>query len=357
MKKINAFTLCFIHIGCYMGAGFVSGQELWQFFGSFGVWGYAGFVLAAALFVLLGYMLMRLTQLTDSEEVDYLLVPWKKWQWLRVVCSWITPIFLFCVVVIMTAGVGALGTQVFHIPYWLGSAVFTIGICILAVFGVEGMVNAFSGFIPLLVIVTIGFAIASWTNFDTGLILTVTPCNDNPLMPNWVIAALTFVAYNLFASIGILVPVGKLVQKKSTALGGMVMSGFGLIAVAACVLTSVIVYPPARELPLPMVGVGSALRPFLGTVYGIMLFMAMFCNSLASLVAFMTHMKQQSRLIQQKEKLVLVVLGSVSWGCSLFGFADIIGVIYPVFGYISILFIGTMILHYLQLVKNKKLKA
>ncbi len=357
MKKINAFTLCFIHIGCYMGAGFVSGQELWQFFGSFGLWGYAGFLLAAALFVLLGYMLMRLTQLTDSEEVDYLLVPWKKVTWLRTICSWVTPIFLFCVVVIMTAGVGALGTQVFGLPYWLGSAVFTVGICILAMFGVEAMVNAFSGFIPILVVVTIGFAIASWTTFDTGLILTVEPCNDNPLMPNWVIAALTFVAYNLFASIGILVPVGKLVPKRSTALGGMVMSGFGLIAVAACVLTSVVVYPPARDLALPMVGVGSALRPILGTVYGVMLFMAMFCNSLASLVAFMTHMKQQSKFVLQREKLVLLVLGVVSWGCSLFGFADIIGVIYPVFGYISIVFIFTMILHFLQLYQKKKLKA
>ena len=50
MKQIKTMTLAFTYVGCFLGAGFISGQELWQFFGAFGNWGYVGFALAALLF-------------------------------------------------------------------------------------------------------------------------------------------------------------------------------------------------------------------------------------------------------------------------------------------------------------------
>ena len=50
MKQIKTFSLAFTYVGCFLGAGFISGQELWQFFGAFGNWGYVGFALAALLF-------------------------------------------------------------------------------------------------------------------------------------------------------------------------------------------------------------------------------------------------------------------------------------------------------------------
>ena len=43
MKQIKTLTLAFTYVGCFLGAGFISGQELWQFFGAFGNWGYVGF--------------------------------------------------------------------------------------------------------------------------------------------------------------------------------------------------------------------------------------------------------------------------------------------------------------------------
>lgn len=43
MKEIKTWSLAFTYVGCFLGAGFISGQELWQFFGSFGNLGYVGF--------------------------------------------------------------------------------------------------------------------------------------------------------------------------------------------------------------------------------------------------------------------------------------------------------------------------
>ena len=355
MKKTGAITLSFTYVGCFLGAGFLSGQELWQFFGSFGVWGYPGFALATALFVFFGIVLMRLTQMTEYEELDRLMVPWDNLLWLRKLSGLIASAFLFGVIVLMSAGVGALGNQLFGIPAWLGSAVFTVIVCLIAMFGVTGMINAFSALIPILVIATMLFAVGAWKNFDTGHILHIQRTNENPLMPNWFIAALTFVAYNLMGSIGIMVPVGPLFTKKKTVLLGIAMSGVELLIVAGSVLTSVATLPEASAAQLPMVAVGSKLAPFLGNCYGVLLFLGMFCNSLASLVGLMTHMSQRIAVVRNHNKGVLLVMIAVIWACSLFGFADIIGVVFPLFGYASIIFLVTMVIHFIQC--KKKLKA
>ena len=208
--------------------------------------------------------------------------------------------------------------------------------------------------IPVLTIAAVIFAICAWGKFDTTLLRNMTVVNENPLMPNWFVAALTFVAYNLLGGIGIMVPVGPLVKKKATVFGGMILSGVVLVAIAYCILSSVCIYPPAVEQQLPMVAVASGLLPILGSVYGVLLALAMFCNSLASLVGLMTHLKQKVPFVQRREKPILAVFAVVVWAGSLFGFGDIIGVFFPVFGYISIIFLVTMVVHYIQCCRKKK---
>lgn len=55
----------------------------------------------------------------------------------------------------------------------------------------------------------------SWVEFGTDGILTLPEqVHSNPLMPNWFVAALTYVAYNLLGSVGIMVPLGKYLRGK-----------------------------------------------------------------------------------------------------------------------------------------------
>ena len=51
-----------------------------------------------------------------------------------------------------------------------------------------------------------------------------------------------------------------------------------VLVVAGSVLTSLATYPEAVQAELPMVALASRLNGALGTVYGVMLLVAMFCN-------------------------------------------------------------------------------
>jgi uncharacterized membrane protein YkvI len=51
MNHISTLQFALSYVGVFLGAGFVSGQELWQFFACFGPVGLLGFLGTAALFV------------------------------------------------------------------------------------------------------------------------------------------------------------------------------------------------------------------------------------------------------------------------------------------------------------------
>lgn len=353
MDELKAGRLAMTYAGAFLGAGFVSGQELWQFFGSFGTWGYAGFVVAALLFFLFGVLLVRLTQLSGIGEMDAVLIPWNV-PWLRTLVGVIEAVFLFGMVTVMTAGAGALIVQLTGLPTWLGGLLFGAAVAASAIMGLRGMVRVFAAIVPVLVAATIVFAAIAWIRFGTAGIGGGGSVNTNPLMPNWFVAALTYVAYNLMGSIGIITPIGGLVGSKKTVYTGIGSSCLMLCGIAGSVLTSLAVHTPAAAAELPMLALACDVSPALGSLYGILLLLGMFGNSLASLVALMTYLQQKKPAVTPHRKKVLPALGFLAWAGSLGGFAGLIGVLFPIFGYISIILLVCMVIHFIQCKQKRK---
>lgn len=103
-RKIGTLRLGLTFAGCFLGAGYVSGQELWQYFGAFGAHGLLGLALAIALLGGTGVLLLRLSARTGIEAMDALIVR-ADIPWLRTLVGVLTAALLFGVVCIMTAGI------------------------------------------------------------------------------------------------------------------------------------------------------------------------------------------------------------------------------------------------------------
>ena len=121
-QKIGTLRLALTFAGCFLGAGYVSGQELWQYFGAFGARGLLGLALAIVLLGGTGVLLLRLSARTGIETMDALIVR-ADIPWLRTAVGVLTAALLFGVVCIMAAGIGALGNQMLGLPVWLGAAI------------------------------------------------------------------------------------------------------------------------------------------------------------------------------------------------------------------------------------------
>ena len=352
VKKIGPLQLGLSFAGCFLGAGYVSGQELWQFFGSFGAKGFWGLALTMLLLYAVGVVMIRLNQETGLSEVDKLIVR-RDISAVRIAVCALELVFLFGVSTIMAAGVGALMNQLFGIPTWIGCALFTVLVAVISLAGLQGMVKAFSVSVPILVGVTFLFGV-------TALVQNGMPeiprglSGSNPLMGSWFIAAISFACYNVFGSIAMVAPLGEFTKEKKTAFGGIAVGTLMLVIIALSVLISVCAEEAVIDAELPMLALASAKAPYLGIVYGILLLLAMFGTSLSSLVAFTNMLCLKSERINSNKLWLVVVYALGMFFGSLFGFGELISVIYPLFGYCSSVFIVLMVIHFIKVKKTKK---
>lgn len=74
-KKTRGLTyinVAALYVGTIMGAGFASGREGWQFFGVFGMKGYAGLTIATVLFAVIGMIISYIAATKGTDDVSTL---------------------------------------------------------------------------------------------------------------------------------------------------------------------------------------------------------------------------------------------------------------------------------------------
>lgn len=337
-KKWNAGSIGLTFAGSFLGAGYVSGQELWQFFGSFGGGGLLGVLAALALLAVFGLALMYIISRTGIAEMDAVLVPWKRLAWLRKLSSALQLILLFGVIAIMYAGGGALLEQLFSLPTWLGRTLMAVLVTLVALRGLRGAVGAFSLIVPVIVALTLIFGGMALARYGVSL-------------PAF--GAVTFAFYNFFGSVGILAPLGEAASSKRAARRGVLLGTALLLLIAYSVLLAVMAVPETADAELPMLALAYGLSRPLGYVYGVLLLLCMYGSALSMTVAITTYASARSERVEKRRGWFILALGALGYAASSVGFGDLISVVYPVFGYCSSVFIVCLLVHAAQTRKKE----
>lgn len=357
MKQLSAPRLAFLFAGCFLGAGFVSGQELWQFFGCFGPWGFAGLAVSAVLFALCGVLLIRLAQISGVRELDETVIRWNI-PWLRHLIAFFQCLFLFSVVAIMVAGGGALVHQLFpNVPAWSASLVFGVLVIGLALRGLDGVATAFSVCVPVIVVTTIAFAVAALLYFGPERFAFAQTGSDNPMLPCWQVAAVTYVAYNIFGSIGILTPFGELVPSRKRVYQGILLGTGLLVLIAVSVLVSLSFFLDSTAAEMPMLKLVCQMDRKLGYVYGLLLLFGIYGTALSCGVALETYLSLRYAPVRTHRTGFLIAMVAVAFSASLVGFGDLISAIYPVFGYLGVLSLVLIFFNWLHYRKRERAGA
>ena len=342
MKKIDTLSLSFTFAGCFLGAGFVSGQEIWQFFGAFGLMGVFGILLTFTLHFLFGIVLIKLIHNTKITDMDKIVV-WKNIAWLRVLVGIITTFFMFSILIIMSAGAGALLNRMCGMPQFVGCGLFCLLVAVAAMGGVDGMVSALSKLVPLMIVGAILIGVISLCrgnlNFNFNTV------NDNPLLQNWVFSAFTYASHNLFCTIGILAPVAMQIDKK-TVLPGIGAGSVMMFLIALSVLLGIFSEISVATSELPMLELAYNINSVFGIIYAVLLLFGMYGTSLSSIVGVVEYGELKSKVFARYKKIVIIVLSVIGWICSLFGFGDLIGIVYPISGYFGFAAILAVTIHY-----------
>jgi len=353
MKEFRTWRLALTASGCFLGAGYVSGQELWKVFGAFGLPGFWGRVLALAVQLVFVVLLLRLGQKTGITSLDRALIPGPH-PLLQQLAGIAQILFLFGVYVVMAAGAGALTRQLFPCLPGLGvpcSAQRRRSSRFAAWTGWQGVCAVL---VPGMILVSL--AISAMTIWHAGFstIGHLKPTNTNPVLPNWWIAALTYVSYNIFGAVGVLTPIGPHVPDGKTARRGSALSVLLLLLISAGILLAMAAAPESASTELPMLALADVLSPVLGYVYAALLLCGMLGTSVSFSVAISFYLVGRVPVLAPRRRLLMAGLSVLAFAGSLLGFGDLVGTVYPAFGYLGFVVMACILAHWIKVKKADK---
>ncbi len=338
--NVSVFSLAVTIAGTFIGAGFVSGQELWQFFGAFGVLGILGFILAVTIITVLSVITISYASSAKKETFEDVICS-NDTKAQKNLVSLFQYIFYIGIYIIMTSGAESLICHYFDIKKVTVGIIFCVLVSIISLIGVKGIISAFSVTIPLLVFVTAIIAIFTLSSIP----VCFRSVNDNSLISNWFVSALVFVSYNFFAGIGVFASVARLVNTKKKLFGASVLGCVFLLIIGVCVITT-ISFIKTETSDLPMLEAAELLSPYLSTIYAVLLVCAMFGGAISSLFPIVESIKSKNIFDNKTLAVITSLISAVTVILSLFGFSNLIGTVYPIFGYIGFVVIIVVIYNF-----------
>ncbi|MCY0878132.1 MAG: transporter [Firmicutes bacterium] len=262
------------YVGAVVGAGFASGQEIFQFFTRFGVKGSLGLAVAGALFLFLGYLALERGRREQPEGLAPLLANVYPW-WAVRGAEGLSLAFLVIGLAVVAAGGGAAMAGLFQWPPWLGGWVTLALVIVLTARGTRAILQANAVLVPfLLVMVAAVAARAALSPIPPGRM-----SGDS----SWLLSALLYVSYNIFTGIMVLVGVGAHLRSRWESAAAAAGGAFLLTVMAYLEHRALLVAGGSGALPL--VSLARALHPVVGMLFAASLWVALYTTGVAEAYA------------------------------------------------------------------------
>ncbi|MEC9488087.1 MAG: hypothetical protein UMV23_01160 [Halanaerobium sp.] len=344
MKKNRVSTLkvAATYIGTIVGAGFATGQEVLQFFSRFGIWGFPGLLITTGMFMIFGYIIMSLGKELNARSHLEIII-YSGGRVVGKMIDYIITFFLFGALTAMIAGTGALFSQEFNLPGFLGNIIMAALTAGTVLTGIKGVINSISFVVPFLLVSVVGVSIFSIINTPPDINAVITGVGENELISNWLLAATLYVSYNTIISIAVLGPLGVQAYNERTIRDGALLGGLGLG------IGSMMIYLALSgnireivQLEVPMIYIAGLLSSLVQTVYAIVLTAEVYTTAVGSLYGFVSRIVDTEKA-PAKGKILIIGSTIAALLASQLGFSNLVKYLYPLVGYGGIVLLISLI--------------
>ena len=340
--KNESLRIALAYVGVIVGAGLSSGQDILQYFLSFGRIGLIGVVVLGILNMIFGKIILTLGsyyQADNHQEVfGEITTPI-----LNKIIDWTLIISNFVIGFVMLAGAGSNLKQQFGIPNWAGALFCAVMIVIVAFLNFEKITSILGIFTPIVFVLILLITVYTFVgkSYDYGMLDEVSKTIPSP-MPNIWVSVINYFSLCVLTGVsmafvlgGSVVRIG--VAKKSGVLGGIMVGLLILFATAALFANSADII----DAEIPILKIVHDINPWLAVFYALVIFALIF-NTAFSL--FYAIAKRFSSNDDKKLKFNIIVIVILGYVCSFAGFKDLISYAYPALGYMGIVLIFVLFL-------------
>lgn len=321
----------FLIIGTMIGAGYASGRELWEFFGTESS---LAITLFTILFSICVFVIMSISY--QQKTFDYLVVlkllMGKK---LTSLYDYMIILYLFSTTVIMLAGGGAT-LEVLNFPYWMGIIIIASLLVLLFFWDTKGITLMNSLIIPILIVFLVGilFSFQSLEGYSIQF-------NINK-QTNWP-AAFTFTALNILPLVAVMAGVGHEIKSKGEIWIASVGSGGILGGISFLYNESLLrVAHDIMFYEIPLFAILKHYPYFMVLVMSGLLWVAIYTTAAAGVFGLTTRFRKYVSIPLWALAFFLVL---IMIPLTTIGFSTLIGVLYPIYGILNLYILAAILLY------------
>lgn len=351
MKKsfIRVLQIAAVFIGTVVGAGLASGQEITQFFTTYGSKSFIGILICLLFYIIMCSIISSISIKYNLNSYDQLITTVSPGYFGKAT-DLITGFFLISSSAIILAGSGALLHQYFNIPRYVGILIM----CILSLYTLmkdtNGLVVINSFIVPTLICVLLFIFFLYLTFFGEYItpdkILSIKPHKIEILPYQWLISSLLYGGFNILCCSGVLVPLSSEINSKSDMKKGIILGSIALTVLSIIINAMLGVnIPSIFKYDIPLLYIA---KPFGKIIQGILLcviWCEMFSTEVSDIYGVAKTIEQKHKMSYKKAVIIVMI---IAIPISQIGFKNLIKVLYPGFGVVSILFMIKCIWFYLK---------
>ena len=319
---MRAMQIAFVYVGTVVGAGFATGKEIVQFFTQYGAIGMVTIALSGGLFIFFGTRLMMMANRLHARSYEQLNA--YLFGKVGVFVNVFMFLVLFSVTSVMLSGAGAVFEEQLHMPAFVGLMLTVLLAFVTMLFGLNGILSVNLIVVPLMIAFSLSISF-----MNGGEIVWTKP----PLAAFF--SPFAYVAFNLAMAQVVLVPLAAEVNdEKVIRLGGW-LGGLLLMFILLSSHLSLSFLPELQSYSIPMAEV---VKRSLASFYGLYV-VIIYGEIFTSFIAGVFGLQRKLALFFPNPMVVLAALLLAMYAFSLVGYHALLTVLYPLFGYMSIVFI------------------
>lgn len=357
ISKFKVINYAGAFIALLIGSGFATGQELVQYFASYGYLGMAG---AVACFVLLAYVGVSFITAGYRERFDNTNDIYRYYlgNALGTFFDYFSIFFIFLSFTVMIGGASATGVQHYGWgPYTGGALIATLAI-ITVIFGLNRIVDVIGNIGPVIVVLAIVVgAIAIFKNIGNAATASETMqqmvANDQVKVASssWWLAAGSYVGFCMLWLAAFLAGVGKEANSEKEAAFGAFGGALGF-SVAVIIMSLGLFYAGDKiaNTQIPSLIVAAEIHPLVATLYSITIMLGIYTTAVPLMWSVVARFFKEGTTQFKLATAVLAILGAIIG--LILKFDQLVNIVYVLNGYVGLVLLAVMIV---KSIKDKRI--
>ncbi|WP_404988956.1 YkvI family membrane protein [Clostridium culturomicium] len=325
-----------------IGSGFATGQEVLQYFASYGYWGIAGALLTLVLliYVCSSFLVVGRRENFERGSDIYKYYCGNK---LGIFFDYFSTFFCFLSFTVMISGAGATLNQHYELPVYVGGILIAVLALITVLMGLSRIVDVIGKIGPAIVIISILLGVVSiFQNFGNLGPDVVLPALEEleasgSLMKastNWGFAAFSYVGFCMLWLAGFLASMGAKAQsEKEASLGGVWGASAFAIAVIIVALGLLGCIKVVAGSQIPNLHLAKNIHPALASVFAVIIIAGIYTTAVPLLWNVSSRFTKDGSKNFRILTVVLALVGAFI-GLAL-PFAKLVNIVYVINGYVG----------------------